>query len=111
MTKIIDKQIKKNITAFSPGDEIKVEMKVGKDKSRIQSFEGLVIAKNGEGINSTFTVRKYSFGIGVEKIYPFHSPLITQISVLRHGKVRRAKLYYIRSLYGKAARIKEKRQY
>ena len=111
MIKILDKQLKKNITQFALGDEVRVEMKVGKDKSRIQSFEGVVIAKNGEGINSTFTVRKYSFGIGVEKIYPFHSPLITGITVLRHSKVRRAKLYYMRSRYGKAARIKEKRQY
>lgn len=111
MAKIIDSQIKKNITDFKPGDEIRVEMAVGKEKKRIQAFEGLVIARRGDGINKTFTVRKYSFGIGVEKIFPLYSPRINSIKVLKKGRVRRAKLYYMRERYGKAARIKEAKQY
>lgn len=111
MAKMIDNQLRKNIVDFKSGDEVRVEMTVGKDKKRVQAFEGLVIARKGEGINKTFTVRKYSFGIGVEKIFPLHSPLITGIKVLRNGKVRRAKLYYMRERYGKAARIKEASQY
>ncbi len=108
MARMIDKQIKKNIPDFRPGDEVRVEMKM---RDRTQAFEGLVIARNGKGINKTFTVRKYSFGVGVEKIFPLHSPLLKKIKVLKRGKVRRAKLYYMRERYGKAARIKEKRQY
>ncbi len=111
MIKLIEKQLRNDIEIFNPGDEVRVEIKTGKEKSRVQAFEGLIISKKGEGINRTFTVRKYSFGIGVEKIFPMHSPLITGIKILRRGKVRRAKLYYMRSRYGKAARIKEKRQY
>ncbi len=111
MIEIIKNQIKKNIPDFKAGDEVRIEMEIGKDKKRVQAFEGLVIAIKGEGINKTFTVRKYSFGIGVEKVYPLHSPLITGIMVLKRGKVRRAKLYYMRQRYGKKARIKEIRQY
>ncbi|MFC2062095.1 50S ribosomal protein L19 [Elusimicrobiota bacterium] len=111
MAELINKQLKKNIPDFRPGDEVRVEMRVGKEKKRIQAFEGLVIAKSGEGINKTFTVRKYSFGIGVEKVFPVHSPLVSDIKILRRGKVRRAKLYYMRERYGKKARIKEKREY
>ena len=111
MAKMIDEQIKKNIPEFKSGDEVIVEMLAGKEKKRLQTFQGLVIAKNGSGINKTFTVRKYSFGIGVEKIFPVHSPLISDIKLVKRGKVRRAKLYYMRKRYGKAARIKELRQY
>ncbi|MFH1415297.1 MAG: 50S ribosomal protein L19 [Elusimicrobiota bacterium] len=111
MANITDKYIKKDIPDFKSGDDVRVEMTVGKDKKRVQAFEGLVIARNGSGINKTFTVRKYSFGIGVEKIYPLFSPLITGITVLKKGKVRRSKLYYMRERYGKKARIKEIRQY
>ena len=111
MAKMIDEQIKSNILDFRAGDEVIVEMLAGKDKKRLQAFQGLVIARNGSGINKTFTVRKYSFGVGVEKIFPLHSPLISDIKLVRRGKVRRAKLYYMRERYGKAARIKELRQY
>ncbi len=111
MIEIINKHIRNDLPEFNPGDNIRVEFKVGKEKKRIQAFEGLVIAKSGEGINKTFTVRKYSFGTGVEKVFPYHSPLIKSIKVLRKGKVRRSKLYYMRQRYGKAARIKEKTDY
>lgn len=111
MAKMIDSQIKKKIPDFKAGDDVRVEMSVGKDKKRIQAFEGLVIARKGDGINKMFTVRKYSFGIGVEKIFPLYSPLITNIKVIKRGRVRRAKLYYMRERYGKAARIKEIGQY
>lgn len=111
MAKLIEKQKKNNILDFKSGDEIIVKMTVGKDKKRVQVFQGLVIARNGSGINKTFTVRKYSFGIGVEKVFPLHSPLIESIEVVKHGKVRRSKLYYMRERYGKKARIKEIRQY
>lgn len=111
MTDIINKQLKKNIPSFKSGDDIRVEMEMGREKKRIQAFEGLVIARSGDGINKTFTVRKYSYGVGVEKVFPLHSPLIKNIKVLRRGKVRRAKLYYMRERYGKAARIKELREY
>jgi large subunit ribosomal protein L19 len=111
MTELINKQLRKDLPEFSPGDNVSVEFRVGEERKRIQAFEGLVIAKNGEGLNKTFTVRKQSFGIGVEKIFPMHSPLIENIKVLRKGKVRRSKLYYMRERYGKAARIKEKTDY
>jgi large subunit ribosomal protein L19 len=111
MIDIIEKQKKKNIADFKPGDEVSVEMISGGEKKRIQVFKGLVIAVKGEGINRTFTVRKYSFGVGVEKIFPIHSPLISSVKVLRRGKVRRSKLYYMRQRYGKSARIKELRNY
>ncbi|MFW6172697.1 MAG: 50S ribosomal protein L19 [Elusimicrobiota bacterium] len=107
----IRQQLKKNIPDFKPGDEVRVDMKVGQDKRRIQSFQGLVISEKGKGINKTFTVRKYSFGIGVEKVFPLHSPLITKIKVIRRGKVRKSKLYYMRQRYGKKARIKEQREF
>mgnify|MGYP000468680848 CR=1 FL=1 len=103
MVGIINKQIKRNIPDFKPGDEVIVEIKTGPDKQRIQTFQGLVIAESGKGINRTFTVRKYSFGIGVEKIFPMYSPMITEVKVVRPGKVRRAKLYYLRGLKGKKA--------
>ncbi len=103
-------QIKTDIPAFHPGDTVNVHVKVIEgDKERIQVFQGVVINRKGAGINATFTVRKISEGIGVERIFPLHSPNIAKIENIRAGKVRRAKLYYLRSLRGRAARISEKR--
>ena len=95
--------------AFRPGDTIRVHVRIREgDKTRVQPFEGVVIGRRGRGIQETFTVRKVSFGIGVERIFPAHSPAIERIDVLRSGKVRRAKLYYLREKKGKkASRIKE----
>jgi len=102
--------LRKDLTPFNVGDTIKVHLKVKEgDKERIQVFEGVVIAKRGSGTRATFTVRKISFGIGVERIFPLHSKTIEKIEVVRRAKVRRAKLYYLRKLKGKAARLKEKR--
>jgi len=102
-------QMTKEIPAFSPGDTIVVQVKIKEgEKLRLQAFEGLVIAKRNRGLNSAFTVRKISHGEGVERVFPTYSPLIDTISVKRRGDVRRAKLYYMRKLRGKAARIKEK---
>ena len=102
--------LKNDIPDFSSGDTVAVHTIVKEgDKERIQVFEGVVIKRKGGGINSTFTVRKISNGIGVERIFPLHSPNIEKIVRLRSGKVRRAKLYYMRGLKGKAARIAEKR--
>ena len=101
---------KQEIPAFSPGDTVKVHQRVIEgDKQRIQVFEGVVVARRGSRNNASFTVRKISSGIGVERIFALHSPNIESIEVTRLGKVRRAKLYYLRSRSGKAARIKEKR--
>jgi large subunit ribosomal protein L19 len=103
-----DKEKKSDIPEFQVGDTIRVHVKIKEgDKERIQVFEGLVIARKNSGLSSTFTVRKTSFGQGVERIFPLHSPIIEKIELSRHGRVRRAKLYYLRSLRGKAARIKE----
>ncbi len=97
-------------TRFRPGDRVAVDVKVVEgNRTRVQTFEGDVIAMSGSGINRTFTVRKISQGIGVERIFPLHSPNINKIRLVRAGKVRRAKLYYLRQLRGKAARIKERR--
>jgi len=102
-------QMTKPIPAFSPGDTIVVQVKIKEgEKQRLQAFEGLVIAKRNRGLNSAFTVRKISHGEGVERVFQTYSPLIDTISVKRRGDVRRAKLYYMRKLRGKAARIKEK---
>ncbi len=101
---------KQDIPAFNPGDTIKVHQRVVEgNKQRIQIFEGVVIARRGSRTNASFTVRKISYGIGVERIFPLHSPNIEKIEVTRAGKVRRAKLTYLRGRRGKAARIKEKR--
>ena len=109
VNKIIPDQIKTDIPQFNPGDHIKIYVRVIEgDKERIQPFEGDVINIRGEGINKTFTVRKISSGVGVERIFPMHSPKISKIEVIKKGKVRRAKLYYLRNLSGKAARIKTK---
>ncbi len=98
------------IPEFQPGDTIKVYSRIVEgEKERIQIFEGVVIRRRGGGSGASFTVRKFSYGVGVERIIPLHSPRIAKIEVVRKGRVRRAKLYYLRKLKGKAARIKEKR--
>ncbi len=100
-----------DIPNFAPGDTVKVHVKVKEgDKERIQVFQGVVISRKGGGSRQMFTVRKVSGGIGVERMFPLYSPSIDRIEVERHGRVRRAKLYYLRDLRGKAARIEEKRQ-
>ena len=102
-------QLKQEVPEFSPGDTIVVQVKVKEgDRERIQAFEGVVIGKRNRGLNSAFTVRKISHGVGVERTFQTHSPLIDGISLVRRGDVRQAKLYYLRELSGKAARIKEK---
>ncbi len=102
--------LKKNIPDFNSGDTISMDIRVVEgDKERIQRFQGVVIARKHGGIEETVTVRKISNGVGVERIFPIHSPMIASIKVIRRGKVRRAKLHYLRSLTGKAARIREKR--
>jgi large subunit ribosomal protein L19 len=102
---------KKDLPSFGPGDTIKVHVKVKEgDKERIQIFQGVVISRKGGGTRQMFTVRKVSGGIGVERMFPLFSPTIDKIEVERHGRVRRAKLYYLRELRGKAARIEERRQ-
>lgn len=103
-------QMRLDIPDFSPGDTIKVHAKIREgEKVRIQVFQGVVIRRRRGNTSATFTVRKVSYGIGVERIFPLHSPLIDKIEVLTKGRVRRARLYYLRNLRGKAARIKEKR--
>lgn len=102
-------QLKTNVPEFSPGDTVIVNVKVKEgDRERVQAFEGVVIAKRNRGLNSAFTVRKISHGVGVERTFQTHSPLIDSVSLKRRGDVRQAKLYYLRDLAGKAARIKEK---
>ena len=113
-SKLIDavdsQSVREDIPAFRPGDSVKVHVKVVEgNRSRIQVFAGVVIARSGDGIRESFTVRKVSFGVGVERTFPLHSPIIDKIEVDRRGDVRRAKLYYLRGLRGKAAKIKEKR--
>ena len=101
--------LKQEVPAFNVGDTVKVGYKIIEGgKERVQNFEGVVIAKKNGGISETFTVRHISYGIGVEKTYPLHSPKIASITVVRKGKVRRAKLYYLRDLTGQAAKVKEK---
>ena len=110
VTAVTADQMKTDIEAFTPGDDVAVHYRVIEgDKERIQIFKGLVIQKRGAGINKTFTVRKVSGGVGVERVFPIHSPRIAKIERTRRGKVRRAKLYYIRKLRGKAAKIEELR--
>ena len=105
----VEEGFKKDITDFNIGDTVKVSVKVVEgDKERIQPFEGVVIARHGGGTRETFMVRKVSFGVGVERIFPICSPVIDKIEVLKRGSVRRAKLYYLRGKKGKAAKIKEK---
>lgn len=98
-----------DIPDFRSGDTVRVDVRVREgDKERIQAFEGVCLARKHGGVSETFTVRKISSGIGVERIFPLHSPMIDSVKVIRHGSVRRAKLYYLRNLRGKAARIKER---
>ncbi|GAK38536.1 50S ribosomal protein L19 [Paenibacillus urinalis] len=105
---ITQEQLRKDLPNFRPGDTVKVHVKVIEGtRERIQLFEGVVIKRRGGGISETFTVRKISYGVGVERTFPLHSPKIDKLEVARRGKVRRAKLYYLRELRGKAARIKE----
>ena len=104
-------QLRTDIPDFRPGDTVRVHAKVVEGtRERIQMFEGVVIARKNSGINETYTVRKISNGVGVERIFPVHTPRVEQIEVIRHGKVRRAKLYYLRALTGKKARIAERRR-
>ena len=114
MSKLIDAldqaSLRTDIPAFRPGDTVKVHVKVVEgNRSRIQVFAGVVISKAGDGVREAFTVRKVSFGVGVERTFPMHSPIIDHVEIDRRGDVRRAKLYYLRGLRGKAAKIKEKR--
>ncbi len=103
-------QMRNDIPAFAPGDTVRVHVKVIEGgRERIQAYEGIVINRKSGGVSETFTVRRVSYGVGVERTFPLHSPRIDHIEVLRHGRVRRAKLYYLRGLRGKAARIREKR--
>ena len=105
----VNEQLKTEVPQFGIGDGVKVYVKIVEgEKERIQMFEGTVIAKHGGGISETFTVRRVSYGVGVEKIFPFHSPNVDKIVVFRVAKVRRAKLYYLRDRVGKAAKVKEK---
>jgi len=110
--KLEEKMIKNDLPDFIPGDTIKVHVKIKEgEKERIQIFQGVVISKRKKtSANGTFTVRKVSYGIGVERIFPLHSPIIDKVEVITHGRVRRAKIYYLRNLRGKAARIKERRR-
>lgn len=103
-------QMRLDMPAFSPGDTVRVHVKIREgDKERIQVFQGVVISKRKGGINASFTVRKVSYGVGVERIFPLHSPIIDKVEIVTRGRVRRAKIYYLRKLRGKAARIREKR--
>ncbi|HEY2576389.1 MAG TPA: 50S ribosomal protein L19 [Streptosporangiaceae bacterium] len=103
-------QVRTDIPAFRPGDTLKVHVRVKEgSRSRIQVFQGVVIRRSGGSVRETFTVRKISYGVGVERTFPVHSPSIDKIEVVTHGRVRRAKLYYLRDLRGKAARIRERR--
>ena len=110
-TDLVDRvSLRSDVPAFAPGDNLKVHVRVVEgSKERVQIFQGDVIARSGSGVRETFTVRKVSYGVGVERIFPVHSPVIQKIEVTRQGNVRRAKLYYLRDLRGKAAKIKEKR--
>jgi large subunit ribosomal protein L19 len=108
--KIEEEQMKKDLPRISPGDTVRVHVKVVEGtRERTQIFEGVVIKRQGGGLRETFTVRRVTYGVGVERTFPLHSPKIEKLEVMRHGRVRRAKLYYLRKLTGKAARIKEKR--
>ena len=102
--------LKKDRAGFAPGDTVRVSVKVVEgEKERLQAFEGVVIRKRGDGVSASFTVRRISYGVGVERTFPLHSPRIDKIQVMKRATVRRSKLYYLRDLAGKAARLKEKR--
>jgi large subunit ribosomal protein L19 len=109
MQKLLDQNKRTNLPEFRPGDTIRVHVRIREgDKERVQAFEGVVIARHNSGMGETVTVRKVSFGQGVERIFPVNAPVIDKIDVVRTGRVRRAKLYYIRGLKGKAARLRER---
>ncbi|MDP9729793.1 50S ribosomal protein L19 [Alicyclobacillus tolerans] len=108
LQEVAREQLRTDIPSFRPGDTLRVHVKVREgQRERIQVFEGVVIRRRGSAISATYTVRKISYGVGVERTFPLHSPKVEKIEVMRRGKVRRAKLYYLRGLSGKAARIKE----
>ena len=108
---IMREGLKTDLPQFRPGDTVRVNVRVREgDKERLQAFEGVVIGRKGAGIQETFTVRKISAGVGVERIFPVHSPNVSGVEVVRKGKVRRAKLYFLRRLAGKATRIREKKE-
>ncbi len=109
LTKYIDSKKREKTPEFRPGDTVRVHVKIKEgDKERLQAFEGTVIARKNTGLGETLTVRKVSFGQGVERIFPLHAPVVDHIDVVRTGRVRRSKLYYLRGLKGKAARLKER---
>jgi large subunit ribosomal protein L19 len=110
LDKIDHAQLRTNIPDFIPGDTVRVHVRIkeGENKERLQAFEGVVIARKGDGVRETVTVRKTSFGVGVERIFPLHATIVDHIDVIKRGRVRRAKLYYLRELRGKAARIRER---
>lgn len=109
-TDLVDQQNLREVPDFAPGDSLKVHVKVSEGgRERVQVFQGVVLKRQGSGARETFTVRKVSFGVGVERTFPVHSPVIDKIEVVSRGDVRRAKLYYLRDRVGKAAKIKEKR--
>jgi large subunit ribosomal protein L19 len=110
LDRIDQAQLRSNIPDFIPGDTVRVHVRIkeSENKERLQAFEGVVIARKGDGIRETVTVRKTSFGVGVERIFPLHATIVDHIDVIKRGRVRRAKLYYLRELRGKAARIRER---
>ena len=112
-TDLIDNDsLRTDIPDFAPGDEVKVHVRVVEgNKERVQVFQGNVIARQGSGLQETYTVRKLSYGVGVERTFPLHTPIVAKIEVVKRGDVRRAKLYYLRDRNGKAAKIREKREY
>ncbi|MEW6687309.1 MAG: 50S ribosomal protein L19 [Candidatus Edwardsbacteria bacterium] len=110
ISEIEKEQLKKNIPPFAPGDTVKVQVRVVEgDKERLQAFQGVVIQRRGSGLSETFTVRRIASGIGVERIFPMHSPNLAKITIVKKGRVRRAKLFYLRTKRGKGARIEEKK--
>ncbi len=110
LTELFTGDLKKEVFNFRPGDTVRVHVKVVEgSRERTQIFEGVVIRRRGGGLNETFTVRRVSYGVGVERIFPLHSPRIERVEIVRRGRVRRARLYYLRKLHGKAARIRERR--
>ena len=112
ITELANAQLRTDVPHFRAGDTIKVHVKVIEgSRSRVQIFQGVVIRVHGSGVGRTFTVRKVSFGVGVERTFPLHSPIFEEIEIVTRGDVRRAKLYYLRGLHGKAAKIKEKRSH
>ena len=109
LSKVTESSLKSSLPSFNVGDTVKVDVQIKEgNRERIQVFEGTVIAKKSSGVAETFTVRKVSYGCGVERIFPMHSPSVKDVKVVRRGKVRRAKLYYLRNRIGKAAKVKEK---